>query len=364
MVRSKAAQISIFSKVGWLKPDYFIRKSLHQIIAAYFDVAKIEVEQMNQYISVILCTHNPRKEYLARALDSLKVQTLSAHQWEFLFIDNLSNETLSDHWDLSWHGHARHIREEELGLTAARLRGIRESTGDLIVFIDDDNVLDHRFLSEAQKIFENCKHLGVFGAGRIEPEFENSPTEEVRPKLHLLALRSVVSDMWSNNPSDSRCTPWGAGLCVSRRVAGTYIELIQRLNVTSALGRRGSHLLSGEDDLFSRASVQTGLGFGIFPELALTHLISSSRLEPDYLVRLVEGHAFSHAVMDYMLSADMPAVENAARYVVRSLLHKVKNGRFSMRCQQAARRGSKRAIEYIREHDLRPVKPGSFVLVP
>ena len=38
---------------------------------------------------------------------------------------------------------------ERLGLTPARLRGIRESRGELLVFVDDDNVLERDYLEVA-----------------------------------------------------------------------------------------------------------------------------------------------------------------------------------------------------------------------
>src|SRR5271154_1339560 len=91
-------------------------------------------------VSVIICTHNPRLHYLRRTLDALAEQTLPKDRWELLLIDNMSREPVSSAWDLSWHPNARHVREEALGLTNARLRGIRESKGEYLVFIDDDNV--------------------------------------------------------------------------------------------------------------------------------------------------------------------------------------------------------------------------------
>src|ERR1022692_4717847 len=96
--------------------------------------------------SVIICTHNPRPDYLRRTLDALKAQTLPKEQWELLLIDNASKEPLADTWDLSWHPQARHIREEALGLTRARLCGISQSKGELLVFVDDDNVLSADYL--------------------------------------------------------------------------------------------------------------------------------------------------------------------------------------------------------------------------
>src|SRR5438045_2554303 len=87
-------------------------------------------------ISVVICTHNPRPDYLRRVLEALRNQTLPKKQWELLLIDNASSEPVAGNWDLKWHPNARHIGEYELGLTPARLRGIKESCGELLVFVD------------------------------------------------------------------------------------------------------------------------------------------------------------------------------------------------------------------------------------
>src|SRR5580658_7466146 len=100
-------------------------------------------------ISVIICAHNPRRDYLSRALDALKAQSLPREQWELLLIDNASKEPLANSLDLSWHRGGRHVLEKELGLTPARLRGIREASGEVLVFVDDDNVLAPDYLDHA-----------------------------------------------------------------------------------------------------------------------------------------------------------------------------------------------------------------------
>ena len=72
-------------------------------------------------ISVVICSHNPREDYLRRVLAALKAQTLPKEQWELLLIDNASKEPLAGRW-VFWHPYARIIRENQLGLTPARLR--------------------------------------------------------------------------------------------------------------------------------------------------------------------------------------------------------------------------------------------------
>src|SRR6266571_8013370 len=100
-------------------------------------------------LSVIICCHNPRMDYLARVLKALKAQTLSTDNWELLVVDNTSKDPVSASHDISWHPDARHVCERKLGLTHARLRGIAESSADLLVFVDDDNLLEPDYLERA-----------------------------------------------------------------------------------------------------------------------------------------------------------------------------------------------------------------------
>ena len=99
-------------------------------------------------ISVIICSHNPQKDYLLKTLTGLRRQTASKKTWELLLIDNASDEALTKKWDVSWHPNGRIIREKKLGLTYARLRGIREAKGAIFIFVDDDNLLDKEYLKE------------------------------------------------------------------------------------------------------------------------------------------------------------------------------------------------------------------------
>jgi glycosyltransferase involved in cell wall biosynthesis len=290
-------------------------------------------------------------------LASLRGQTLPAKEWELLLIDNASKQPLARTVDISWHFRGRHIREDELGLTAARLRGIQESSGELLVFIDDDNLPAPDFLVKATAISACCPDLGAFGAGILEPEFEVQPPVELRPYLGLLALRRERSALWGYNTTHTRCRPWGAGLCATRRVANFYRQLVPDLGVTAVLDRRGKLLFSGGDDVFSRVAAEFGLRFGVFPELWITHLISACRLNQQYLIRLIHDHALSHGVLNYMFDGIQPVRTSLLRYG-RLVLHGVKNGPFSMRCRWAESRGLDGAAQFISVNRLKPLGLG------
>jgi glycosyltransferase involved in cell wall biosynthesis len=250
--------------------------------------------------SVVICTHNPRLHYLRRVLEALRNQTLPLEQWELLLIDNASREPLtSKTLDMSWHPHARHIREDQLGLASARLRGLRETSSDLLVFVDDDNVLEPDYLSEVIRIKREWPRLGVWGSGATFPEFEVKPADNLREFLDMLALRDVDSAQWSNViPCPDAATPWGAGQCVRANVAIAYREYFEK-SALKISDRNGNRLISGGDVEICFVACSIGLGVGIFPELKLIHLIPKERLDEDYLVRLAEGIGIAGQLLAY-----------------------------------------------------------------
>jgi glycosyltransferase involved in cell wall biosynthesis len=305
-------------------------------------------------LSVIICTHNPRADCLRRTLESLAAQTLPKEQWELLIVDNASQPPLAERCDIAWHPHGRHVREDRLGLTLARLCGISKSTGQLLVYADDDNVLAPDYLENAIAIAARHPHLAVFGAGILEPEFEIQPPAELNSLLFLLALRSVPAPRWSNHPQDGSCLPFGAGLCVHRKTAGQCAALVEKLKVGTVLGRKGGELLfQHEDDLFSWVAAGAGQGFGIFPELRITHLISAGRLNRAYFLRLIYYSTFSHWILHYLLAGDQPE-KNSFFRAFRTGLHALRNGLFSARCQWARTKGEDRAAHFILENQLSP----------
>ncbi len=250
-------------------------------------------------LSVIICTHDPRPDYLDRTLKALQAQTLPRGQWELLLIDNASREPLAGSWDLSWHPQARIIREDELGLTAARLRGIRESTGDLLVFADDDNVLSCEYLMTASAIADEWICLGAFG-GSIQGEFEVPVPDWITPYLEAMVVCELDGDYWSNLGGWSRATPYGAGLCVRREVAEDYRAKVAASQLRSLLGRAGLGMGAGEDGDLAWCAVDLGKGTGRFAGLRMTHLIPRGRLTEDYCVRLMAGLAASGEILSFL----------------------------------------------------------------
>jgi glycosyltransferase involved in cell wall biosynthesis len=313
-------------------------------------------------ISVVICTLNPRPDFLHLVLEALKSQDLPTTEWELLLVDNASVQPLMASWDLSWHPHGRHVREERPGLTAARIRGIEESRADMLVFVDDDNVLAPDYLRTARAILRALPHIGVIGAGTLEGEFEVAPAPELVPYLRALSIRCVPNASWGNNTDARDTVPWGAGLCVTRNVASSYRPFLERLGVNELVDRRGDHLFCNGDVAFSWTAVTCDLGFGVFPQLRIKHLVAGSRVTQRYFLKLALDGTFSAAVLDYLWSgapAQAPAgwIERAVRLCARGL----RRGVFAMRYGWTVHKGAMKAHAYIREHRLRPIARDDIV---
>jgi glycosyltransferase involved in cell wall biosynthesis len=297
---------------------------------------------MNPEISVVICTHNPRRDYLDQVLEALRGQSFPTERWELLLIDNKSAEPLADRVDLGWHPAGRVVREEELGLTQARVRGIRESRGDLVVFVDDDNLLATDYLEVAQSI--SCRHtnLGAW-SGQVLPEFEVSPSTEIEPFLGVLCIRILTSDYWGNH-CDTGKLPFGAGMVVRKSVATAYASSVANNPKRLALDRSGQSLASSGDLDLALTSVDLGMGTGLFSNLKLSHLIGENRLQRPYILKLIEDSVFGHEI--FKSARGISDKVNSSRLDRLVARYKSWRGTPMQRAVDAARtRGLKRASQ-------------------
>jgi hypothetical protein len=258
-------------------------------------------------VSVVLCTYNPRADFVERVLEGLRRQTLPLERWEFIVVDNNSTKPLSSTMgprddgttviDLSWHPDARIVVETQQGLSHARRRGFQEAKGDLIVNLDDDAVLDQDYLEQSLKLAEQFPSIGAFGC-QIHGEFEVKP---MWPRQEYYgAERLVEVDIWSNMGEHFPSTPGGAGSVVRKSVARSYVEKMCSDQRWGLLGRSSSKLLSCEDIEIAMVACDLGLGKGVFRALNLTHLIPASKMTEDFHCRNAYGNGYSSIVHHYL----------------------------------------------------------------
>ncbi|WP_186458755.1 glycosyltransferase [Mucilaginibacter achroorhodeus] len=244
-------------------------------------------------ISVIICTYNPRLQYLEQVLLALRNQTLVNTEWELLIIDNKSSNQFTQELDLSWHANAKVMREEQAGLAHARLKGFKNSIAELIVFVDDDNVLADNYLELSWDFYLSNPQVGCFG-GKSVAVFETTPPAWFWKTGISLGCKDdgdeiYISDYRSDNYKLQNYpdkAPIGTGMVITKKAfKAYYLEVLNNAD-RLALGRKGKALTSGEDNDIVLTIIKNYFEIAYIPKLVVKHLIPTNRISTAYLKQM------------------------------------------------------------------------------
>ncbi len=299
----------------------------------------------NLIFTVVMCSHNPNRDYINRAIYALQHQTLSANFWEFLLIDNNSAQPINNWANLSWHPNSRIIVEKEIGLTKARVNGINHAKGQWLVFVDDDNVLNYDFLEAAHNIIIENPRLGAFG-GTANGEFEVPPDASVLHYLEIIAVRKIKT-IAIGNFYEWRNTPAGAGLVIRKQIADHYVSQLHQSESRLNLDRKGESLMSAGDIDMAYTSIDLGYLNGLFPQLVLTHIIPKNRVSKEYLIKLQKFNVLSNFLLEYFRFKKWPHTLPRREYARRQLLNLYHNYKFEYDMEKARRYGFYEAIKVL-----------------
>jgi glycosyltransferase involved in cell wall biosynthesis len=237
-------------------------------------------------IDVFICTYNPNHEYLLQTIEGILKQDLSHDEWSLTIIDNNSSASVAE-IDFVKELKIRTIVEKKQGLTAARACAVNNSSGDILIFVDDDNILETNYLSTTKQIFSNDGEL-VLLSGNIVPMYIRQPPKwftQFEPMLAIRRLDSNQSVIYNSLTTYNLNFPIGAGMAVrstfikdyydNHLSAGNYIE-----------GRKGDELSSGEDLDLDLYAISKGFKLGVSPFMKLIHIIPERRILPKYIAKL------------------------------------------------------------------------------
>jgi len=234
-------------------------------------------------LSVILCTYN-RERYIYNVLQSIAAGGFG--DYEIVLVNNNSTDGTEsecqrfakDHPEVAM----RYCVEKQQGLSYARNRGIVESQGEVLVYVDDDAVVNREYLQTYADFFNRNKEA-VAAGGPITPRYDGC--EEPSWMSHY--TRQLVTGEL-NLGTREREFPKGAfpggGNAAYRK---SVFDEVGLFNVE--LGRKGNSLIGAEEkDLFDKMTSR-GMKFYYLPNAILYHLIPLKKLTQDYFDRLTYG---------------------------------------------------------------------------
>jgi glycosyltransferase involved in cell wall biosynthesis len=113
-------------------------------------------------VSVVICTYNERRwEWLAAAVAAVRAQSRSCDDL-LLVVDH--NQALLQRARAAFAGARVLANEERPGLAGARNTGVSRSSGDVIVFLDDDAVAESDCLERLIGVYSDPQVIGAGGA--------------------------------------------------------------------------------------------------------------------------------------------------------------------------------------------------------
>jgi glucosyl-dolichyl phosphate glucuronosyltransferase len=126
-------------------------------------------------VSIIICTYK-RPILLESTLKSVVDLDFAPDQFEVIVIDNGSDDQSQDVFEtIKRQGRCQMVyaREETLGLSHARNKGIALAKGVIVAFLDDDELVDSNWLKELIKPYDSDELIACVG-GKIIPVFPDN----------------------------------------------------------------------------------------------------------------------------------------------------------------------------------------------
>ncbi len=234
-------------------------------------------------ITVAICTWN-RSKLLDQTLTRMRTLKLPEQAtWELLVVNNNS----TDDTDAVLAAHAPHLPlvklfEPKQGHSNARNCAIDHARSDLLIWTDDDVLVEPDWLAEYLKAATAYPEAGFFG-GTVDPWFESDPPQWVARHLQALegpfALRRLGPDV---RPLAANEQVFGANMAFRT-------DLLRACRFDPALGRVGTGMLSGDETTVIarlRAQGQTGVWVG---SARVWHFIPSERMTTAYVWKFFHG---------------------------------------------------------------------------
>lgn len=208
-------------------------------------------------------------------------------QWEVLIVDNNSTDetaTVVQQAQAKWLSDTplRYCFEGTQGLAYARQRGVDEARGIWIGFLDDDNLPAHDWVAEAYQFAFAHPQAGAIG-GQIHGDYAVPPPKQFKRIQSFLAVRERGETPHRYQP-DTLNLPPGAALVVRRDL---WLQHVPRQ--LQLVGRVGGSYLAGEDYEALLHIAQAGWEIWYCPTMHTYHQIPDSRLQRDYLLKVVRG---------------------------------------------------------------------------
>jgi len=229
-------------------------------------------------ISILVCTYN-RAQNLTETLNSIIAQSLpDSCISEMLVVDNNSSDQtrqVVEEFRQQFPERIRYVFEPKQGISNARNTAIRESRGEILAFIDDDEVAGSNWLRNLTEHLHGGEWAGA--GGRVVPPSDVVPPAWLPCKGFFVSGPLAIFDL-GEKARQLNEPPFGANMAFRREVFDKF-GLFR-----TDLGRSGNNLISNEDTEFGRRVMAAGLRLRYEPSAVTYHPVEAHRLKKSYFL--------------------------------------------------------------------------------
>lgn len=239
-------------------------------------------------ISVAICTYD-RYDLFEAALASLRQQTLPAHRYQIIVVDNSPDAARARVYLQKYDNvdNIRYIHIAVPGLSNARNIAAQQCRTDFIAYMDDDAVAESDWLESLLAAFAKFGDKAAAVGGPVLPIWQDERPNWLSDEL--LDCLTIIDWKGGLRIADER--EWAAGANMAFRTTA----LLEAGAFPTGLGRKGAGeaLLSNEEiELQSRLRAADHWVIWA-PGAKVRHLIKSERLQQAWLRRRLAWQAVS-----------------------------------------------------------------------
>ncbi len=227
--------------------------------------------------SIIVPTYN-RPGLLSELLESLVVQRFNPADFEFLIIDNNSENDVKKLIEDFKAGHPqfdiKYFNEPRQGEQYAWNKGIDEAQGKLLIFVDDDVRFHHDYLATLEKDFADNQD-DIAGGGKVVSVFEYQKPAWIN-KYVMPFFAEINLGEKSRFPKKKH--PYATNMLVSKNIfdkVGKFDTELMKDKVTVPPG-------SFERELFQRIRA-AHFPVYYFHDLVVWHFIPREKIDKSYV---------------------------------------------------------------------------------
>lgn len=251
-------------------------------------------------LSIVICCFNSSWIIESTLNAIIELENLETIDWEVIIVNNASTDTTElvvANWIIHHNQQNRFklVLESLPGLTNARLAGIKFSSFDTILFVDDDNLLDSNYASLGFEILKSNPQIGILGGwGTAHAEIGHEIPDwfwEVQEAYSCGNMYAFKEGMVEEN-SFVR----GAGMFARKSLLE---KIYHRENPLLLTDRSPGKLTSGGDIEMCFRAKMLDAEVWFSKHLHFKHVMNATKLNLDYKQKLFDSLAEQTVVLKY-----------------------------------------------------------------